>query len=73
MDICIFCVRHASCTEPWCVGNPGKGCTYGYAHEFPLERKPKQATPRKVDTSLCKKCGLHPKNPKYATADCTHG
>lgn len=71
LDICIFCVRHNSSTEPWCPSNPGRGCTYGYGHEYPLDEKPKPSV-AKTDTSLCTQCGLHPKNPKSSTNGCAH-
>lgn len=60
--ICIHCHRGPD-APPWCVGNPGKGCTYGYGHEFPEAPKVQAATAKRVDTKLCRQCGLHPKNP----------
>jgi hypothetical protein len=73
LDICIFCVRHQSCTVPWCPDNPGRGCTYGYGHEYPLpQQKTKQTVAKKLDAKLCTPCGLHPKNPKSDMNGCTH-
>lgn len=66
-DICIFCFR--------CRGDvaPGKGgCSYGCEHEFPEPPVKTGPKPKGVDPKLCPKCGLHPKNPKYASSDCDH-
>jgi hypothetical protein len=85
LRFCIFCLR-AEGAVPWCASNPGDGCTYGCAHEFPCALcghllckahdpdrldKPKQP-PRKIDQNRCIKCDLHIKNPLAATNGCAH-
>lgn len=70
--ICIFCLR-APGSPPWCTANPGRGCTYGFACEYPLEETAQKPAPTHVrDAKLCVKCGLHPKNPMSATNGCVH-
>ena len=75
MSVCIFCLKHPSDTSPWCAGNPGEGCQYGMHHEYPdgeyAKAKPKQQ-PKKPDSKLCTKCGLHPKNPLSQSNGCSH-
>jgi hypothetical protein len=68
--ICIFCLRQLG-SPPWCPDNPGKGCTYGCDHEFPLPPK-ETKPPVKKDTKLCTRCGLHPRNPLSLTNGCAH-
>ncbi len=70
--LCTFCGRDESNRTPWCVSNPGAGCTYGLGHEFPpREAATKKQTP-KVDKWLCVKCGLHVRNPASGTNGCVH-
>lgn len=71
-NLCIFCIRPEGDPRSWVPSNPGKGCTYGLAHEFPPseEKQPQQAKVR--DAKLCVKCGLHPKNPTSSTNGCEH-
>lgn len=70
--LCTFCSRHESDKRPWVPSNPGLGCTYGYAHEFPEAPVVKAKPEKKTDKKLCIKCGLHPKNPAFATKVCEH-
>jgi hypothetical protein len=51
--------------------NPGQGCTYGFAHEYPEAAKPVKQE-KKPDKNRCVKCNLHPKNPASATNECAH-
>jgi hypothetical protein len=70
MGLCVFCFRPETDVRAWCADNPGKGCTYGLAHEYPMRvAAPK---PRAVDAKLCTRCGLHPRNPASATNGCEH-
>jgi hypothetical protein len=69
--LCTFCLKAKGDPTPWCKGNPGLGCTYGWAHEF-LEPEVRAAPPPRVDKKLCTRCGLHPKNPAYAASGCAH-
>jgi len=71
-DICIFCLRHKSDERPWCTGNTGRGCTYGFGHEFPEPIVQSSQEHKVVDKKLCTKCGLHPRNPKSASNGCEH-
>jgi hypothetical protein len=70
--LCLFCIRPESDKRPWCL-NPGKGCQYGFAHEYPeAEKVVAKEAPKKRDAKLCVKCGLHPSNPKSASSECVH-
>ena len=69
-DLCLFCIRPRGDTRVWCADNPGDGCTYGLAHEYPPRERSKQARP--IDRNLCVRCGLHPKNPASTTNGCEH-
>jgi len=71
MSVCVFCFRDETNTTPFCSDNPGKGCSYGFAHERPESEKPKQAVV-KVDKQRCTRCGLHTKNPTSQTNGCVH-
>lgn len=70
--LCVFCLRVEGDPTPWVPDNPGKGCQYGYDHEFPAIEVPKPPPIKKVDSKLCQKCGLHPKNPASQTNGCAH-
>lgn len=70
-DVCIHCLRHRSDAMPWVKDNPGAGCTYGFAHEYPAAEKLKPQ-PKKIDKNICIKCSLHAKNPASAASDCAH-
>jgi len=70
-DVCIHCLKHRSDSSPWVKNNPGAGCTYGLAHEYPAPDRPKPQ-PKKIDKNLCIKCGLHAKNPASASGSCAH-
>ncbi|HYX22393.1 MAG TPA: hypothetical protein VFA98_16235 [Thermoanaerobaculia bacterium] len=70
-DVCIHCLKHRSDPSPWVKDNPGAGCTYGFAHEFPATDKPRPQA-KKIDKNLCTQCGLHAKNPASASSDCAH-
>lgn len=63
-DICIFCMGARSSVGPT--------CTYGLGHEYPEPPVKTGTKPKGVDPKLCSKCGLHPKNPKFASSDCGH-
>lgn len=73
--ICLFCFRSPG-AAPWCPDNPGEGCTYGLRHEYATPRAAailaEPAALKRVHPQLCKRCGLHPKNPKSATNGCEH-
>lgn len=75
MSVCIFCHRRPDYPLPYVQkGDPGQGCMYGFAHEYPedaLERSPVQK-PKGPDRSLCPACGLHPKNPRFLANGCQH-
>jgi hypothetical protein len=70
--LCIFCLRPRSDPTPWVPGNPGQGCQYGLAHEYPEEPLSRPAQVRIRPSKLCAKCGLHPKNPASMTNGCEH-
>lgn len=70
-DVCIHCLKHRSDPTPWVTDNPGAGCTYGFAHEYPTAEKQKPQA-KKVDRNICTKCGVHAKNPMSAASDCAH-
>ena len=63
-DICIFCMDARISVGPT--------CTYGLGHEFPEPPVKTGPKPKGVDPKLCSKCGLHPKNPKFASNGCEH-
>jgi len=75
MSICIFCFGRPP---------PGLECTYGLHHEFPKEKLPVISVggtkesgwgtgpTKKPDAKLCVKCGIHPKNPLFASNGCEH-
>lgn len=71
-SVCIFCMRTAPVTVPYCNDNPGKGCTYGMQHEFLVPLKPAIDNVQKRDAKLCLKCNLHPKNPTFNEKGCDH-
>jgi hypothetical protein len=70
-SVCIFCLRPEGDARAWCPDNPGRGCTYGLAHEHPAGPRPKPKTAT-VANARCLKCGLHPKNPAYRVIVCAH-
>jgi hypothetical protein len=70
--LCVFCLKHESDKTPWIESNPGKGCTYGYAHEYLEPEVQPEIQQKKPDKKLCVKCGLHPKNPLASTNNCEH-
>lgn len=71
-QLCIHCLKHESNKTPWCPENPGHGCTYGFAHEYPSSESAKPKQIAKKDTKLCTKCGLHAKNPASVSSGCAH-
>ena len=74
-QVCIFCYKHESRTDPYCPTNPGFGCTYGMHHDYgqgDAVKVKQQAQGKKPDKQLCTKCGLHAKNPAGATNGCEH-
>ena len=72
-QVCIYCLRDESRVEPFCPTNPGKGCTYGGPHEYPLVVDTlKVPVMKKLDKKLCTKCGVHQKNPLAVTNGCSH-
>ena len=74
MNICLFCFKAEGNTTPYCLDNPGKGCTYGFDHEFPsrVQAKVKPQPAKVPDKNICTKCGLHSRNPASATNGCEH-
>lgn len=62
MSVCIFCFTHESSLK--------EACSYGMHHE--LEAKVVKQVKKKANKLLCTKCGLHPKNPLFATNGCSH-
>ena len=73
MSTCVFCFRAEGDLAPFCPENPGKGCTYGLAHEYPgAGVAPALPVPKRRDAKLCVLCGLHPRNPASATNGCAH-
>lgn len=71
--LCTFCNKVPENTTPWCVDNPGKGCTYGLGHEYPEELVvTKKVLVKKPDRQLCIKCELHPRNPASDVNGCEH-
>jgi len=74
-NLCIFCLKYSDDLTPWCAGNPGHGCQYGYYHDYyygdtvvaPIHKQVK-----KVDKQVCTKCLVHIKNPISNSNGCTH-
>lgn len=63
-NVCIFCLTHR--------GNVKETCSYGFKHEFPADVVLPTKQVAKPDKKLCKRCGLHPKNPKFCSVGCEH-
>lgn len=61
MSVCIFCLGMRDASEP---------CFYGMHHELDVPIVKKQE--KKTNKLLCTKCGLHPKNPAFASSECVH-
>jgi hypothetical protein len=81
-DVCTYC--HATRWDTtggtplafyWAPGrtHAPDTCTYGLAHGWPEAPAAAPAVGvRKRDTSLCTRCGLHPRNPVAAANGCAH-
>lgn len=71
LHTCMFCFK----TRSNIPDLKAKNCSYGLGHEFLEEIEEKILPPKqekKVDSKLCTKCGLHPKNPLSSQNNCQH-